>query len=73
MYVLNERTSLLYQTGSPFVTEHTWVFLFYISGKYFPEYIKNAPVRMHIIYCSGTDTEEKRKEEKSWHYLSSWF
>ena len=37
MYVLNERTSLLYQTGSPFVTEHTWVFLFYISGKYFPD------------------------------------
>ena len=37
MYVLNERTSLLYQTGSPFVTEHTWDFLFYISGKYFPD------------------------------------
>ena len=72
MYVLNERTSLLYQIGSPFVTEHTWVFLFYISENIFLIY-KNAPIRMHIIYCSGTDTEEKRKEEKSWHYLSSWF
>ena len=64
MYVLNERTSLLYQTGSPFVTEHTWVFLFYISGKYFPEYIKNVPVRMQIIVAEQI---QKKKEKRKNH------